>query len=327
MKHFKPQEFSVVHNLVQPHSLSDICPLFCSAWVNALHPISGLALFSSGSLWTDQVPDSGPANTSMCVFARNRAIDGGAMYSAAGYDMIKDSRFEDNLAGMSPRRHIEPSDTHREYLLTRRGSFLRQCGPSPTPFRTMLCCIADPFLRPLPCAIIRLLVLTTEATGGGYLHSGVLVELNRTTFMFNRAGAAGLAVQSLGIAENIVNTTFDSNTFFCSSGQYGYDIDEDEVSRIALGRPCRLSYCSLLWLRAVQSEVFPTSHCCTSSSSLARVPLIRSLADLMAVTPASILGQPLQSPSSPAPSNCPDAFEKCKINLTFDLCRRGKHQY
>ncbi|CAM9729174.1 unnamed protein product, partial [Pylaiella littoralis] len=62
----------------------------------------GMALFSSGSVWNKQIPDdSGPANTTACLFESNRAGEGGAIYSAAGYDMIKDSRFEDNFAGSS----------------------------------------------------------------------------------------------------------------------------------------------------------------------------------------------------------------------------------
>lgn len=69
-------------------------------------------------------------------------------------------------------------------------------------------------------------------SGGAYLHSGLLVSLADTTFVGNRAGAAGLAVSSLGIIENVTDTTFESNTYYCQSGQYGYDIsaDEDEVN-------------------------------------------------------------------------------------------------
>ncbi|CAM9198462.1 unnamed protein product [Ectocarpus sp. 12 AP-2014] len=134
------------------------------------HPTSGLALFSSGSIWDKDVSDSGPANASACVFAWNSAVDGGAMYSAAGYDMIESSLFEDNSA---------------------------------------------------------------EGSGGAYLHSGVLVELDRSTFVRNRARDAGLAVQSLGIVENILDTAFESNTYYCSSGEYGYEdvvASEDEES-------------------------------------------------------------------------------------------------
>ncbi|CAM9477686.1 unnamed protein product [Ectocarpus fasciculatus] len=129
----------------------------------------GMALFSSGSVWNMESPDdSGPVNMTTCVFERNSAEEGGAIYSVAGYDMISDSWFEDNLA---------------------------------------------------------------LGSGGAYLHSGLLVNLDNTTFVGNRAGSAGLAVSSLGILENVTDTTFESNTYYCQSGQYGYDISEveDEV--------------------------------------------------------------------------------------------------
>lgn len=62
-----------------------------------------MALFSSGSVWTKESPyTSGPANMTACVFESNRADEGGAIYSAAGYDMINDSWFEDNFAGTTP---------------------------------------------------------------------------------------------------------------------------------------------------------------------------------------------------------------------------------
>lgn len=32
-------------------------------------------------------------------------------------------------------------------------------------------------------------------------------------------------MSSLGIAENITDVEFDSNTFYCSSGTYGYEMD------------------------------------------------------------------------------------------------------
>ncbi|CAN0014564.1 unnamed protein product [Scytosiphon promiscuus] len=133
----------------------------------------GLALFSSGSLFDDDEPGSGFVNTTMCVFQGNSAVDGGAVYSAAGYDEIKDCLFEDNLA---------------------------------------------------------------VGSGGAYLHSGVLVELDRSTFVGNRAGDAGPAVQSLGIAGNITDTTFESNTYYCSSEQYGY---EDEIGGDEVSDTCR----------------------------------------------------------------------------------------
>lgn len=65
------------------------------------HSHKGLALFSSGSVWTgnQEDDDPGPTNTTACVFKGNSADDGGAMYSAAGYDIIEDSSFEANFAG------------------------------------------------------------------------------------------------------------------------------------------------------------------------------------------------------------------------------------
>ncbi|CAM9112289.1 unnamed protein product, partial [Sphacelaria rigidula] len=135
----------------------------------------GLALFSSGFVWNAQAPDtSGPANVTLCVFDRNKAVDGGAMYSVAGYDMINNSSFEENRA---------------------------------------------------------------EGSGGAYLHSGVLVGLRGSTFAGNRAGDDGLAIMSHGMVEldSFENTSFRSNTYYCPSGQYGYEVTkiggfEDEVS-------------------------------------------------------------------------------------------------
>lgn len=65
-------------------------------------PKSGLALFSTGSAWSNAEPvESGPANTTNCIFDRNNATggDGGAIYSAAGYDIVEDCWFEANIAG------------------------------------------------------------------------------------------------------------------------------------------------------------------------------------------------------------------------------------
>eukprot|EP00752_Nemacystus_decipiens_P017814 g15971.t2 len=131
----------------------------------------GLALFSSGSVLTDEMEADDPVPTSTvgCAFKGNTADDGGAMYSAAGYDIIEDSSFETNFAALS---------------------------------------------------------------GGGFLHSGVLVELRNTNFFNNTAGEDGLAIMSLGIAENFFNVTFKANTFYCPPGEYGHDVDQsdDEVS-------------------------------------------------------------------------------------------------
>ena len=92
-----------IHESRQPHHLSPSCSLSFTVYVDQKHSRSGLALFSSGSVWNKHSPNStGPANMTKCIFERNKAVDGGAMYSAAGYDMINSSWFEGNLAGMSP---------------------------------------------------------------------------------------------------------------------------------------------------------------------------------------------------------------------------------
>ncbi len=51
--------------------------------------------------------------------------------------------------------------------------------------------------------------------------------------MGNKAGDEGLAVLSLGIAENISNVVFDSNAFYCGSGTYGFEmnVSQAEVRR------------------------------------------------------------------------------------------------
>lgn len=59
----------------------------------------GMALFSTGSAWSEAEPEtSGPTNTTGCTFQHNNATDGGGIYSAAGYDIIRDCRFEANFA-------------------------------------------------------------------------------------------------------------------------------------------------------------------------------------------------------------------------------------
>lgn len=57
-------------------------------------------------MWTgdtedDEDDDPGPTNTTACVFKNNIADEGGAMYSAAGYDIVEDCSFEGNFAGTS----------------------------------------------------------------------------------------------------------------------------------------------------------------------------------------------------------------------------------
>lgn len=70
---------------------------------------------------------------------------------------------------------------------------------------------------------------TAGSSGGAYLHSGVVVVIKNATFVENRAGDSGLAIMSLGIVENMFDTTFESNTYSCPSGKYGYDIDEEDM--------------------------------------------------------------------------------------------------
>ena len=43
------------------------------------------------------------------------------------------------------------------------------------------------------------------------------------------AGEDGLAVMSLGLIHNITDLTFHNNSFFCASGKYGLEEDNDEV--------------------------------------------------------------------------------------------------
>ena len=43
------------------------------------------------------------------------------------------------------------------------------------------------------------------------------------------AGEEGLAVMSLGSINDITDLTFRNNSFFCSSGMYGYEENIDEV--------------------------------------------------------------------------------------------------
>lgn len=63
----------------------------------------------------------------------------------------------------------------------------------------------------------------TETSGGAFLHSGVVISMQSVTFVENRAGEAGLAIMSLGIIEDMYDTRFESNTYYCPSGRYGYD--------------------------------------------------------------------------------------------------------
>ena len=81
---------------------------------------------------------------------------------------------------------------------------------------------------------IFLLILRPAVQGGALLHSGVLVALTGCTFESNMAGEDGLAVMSLGIAENISALSFRNNSFFCTAGKYGLTEDSELVEV----RPC-----------------------------------------------------------------------------------------
>ncbi|CAN0451238.1 unnamed protein product, partial [Ascophyllum nodosum] len=59
----------------------------------------GVASFSSGSIWDEENDDYGPSNITGCRFDGNTATDGGAIYTAAGYDMVVNSSFTRNFAG------------------------------------------------------------------------------------------------------------------------------------------------------------------------------------------------------------------------------------
>ena len=59
----------------------------------------GVASFSSGFIWDEENDDFGPSSITGCRFDGNRATEGGAIYTAAGYDMIVNSSFTSNSAG------------------------------------------------------------------------------------------------------------------------------------------------------------------------------------------------------------------------------------
>lgn len=82
----------------------------------------------------------------------------------------------------------------------------------------------------------------TAVSGGAFLHSGVTRGLYATTFVENKAGEAGPAVMSLGIAENMSDVVFDGNTFHCEVGEFGSDISEleDEVGMTSICKYTRL---------------------------------------------------------------------------------------
>ena len=74
-----------------------------------------------------------------------------------------------------------------------------------------------------------LLYYIPAVEGGALLHSGVLVALTGCTFDSNMAGEDGLAVMSLGLVNNITDSTFQNNSLFCTSGKYDLEEGSDEV--------------------------------------------------------------------------------------------------
>ena len=83
------------------------------------HNTAGVASFSSGSILgkeigsiaplespyeyiatlNEETGGFGPSKITGCRFDGNTATDGGAIYTAAGYDMVVDSSFMRNFAG------------------------------------------------------------------------------------------------------------------------------------------------------------------------------------------------------------------------------------
>ena len=50
-------------------------------------------------MWDEETGGLGPSNITGCSFEDNEATDGGAIYTAAGYDMVVNSSFTRNFAG------------------------------------------------------------------------------------------------------------------------------------------------------------------------------------------------------------------------------------
>ena len=176
---------------------------------------------SSSSISDEENGGFGPSTITGCSFDGNTATDGGAIYTASGYDRVVNSTFTNNFAGgyyyslMVFR--VPAGDTatcmsiscYITYELSRRAT-LRH--------RTLM-------------KLLFFLFALSASQGGALLHSGVLVALTGSFFESNMAGKDGLAVMSLGLAEKIANSSFRKNSFFCASGKYGLtkDIHETEV--------------------------------------------------------------------------------------------------
>ena len=64
------------------------------------HNTAGVALFSSGSGLDEIDGIYGPSYITGCRFDGNTATNGGAIYTAYGYDVVVNSLFTRNVAGI-----------------------------------------------------------------------------------------------------------------------------------------------------------------------------------------------------------------------------------
>lgn len=111
-------------------------------------------------------------------------------------------------------------------------------APLQVTFAFALGCVSH--IRPLKMATSPSLPPFSVAAGsrGAYLHSGVAVALERCTLAGNKAGDEGLAVLSPGTIRKLSDVVFDSNTFYCTSRTYGYEMDVSEAE---------VRHCCILW--------------------------------------------------------------------------------
>ena len=107
------------------------------------------------------------------------------------------------------------------------------------------------------CFLLFLLIIPA-VQGGALLHSGVLVALTKCTFEYNMAGEDGLAVMSIGIAENISALSFRNNSFSCPSGKYGLTEDDSELVEV---RPCPTRYTNLSGGRLIAAVTIAVRLC------------------------------------------------------------------
>ncbi len=127
-------------------------------------------------------------------------------------------------AGLKPISQVGAYQQRKQPLV-----LLRSCHAPDDQFKSLSvsCFIFDLRQRRQNLKLISL--STAAGSGGAYLHSGVVLALERCTFVRNNAGDEGLAILSLGIAENISDVVFDSNAFYCGSGSYGYEMNASEA--------------------------------------------------------------------------------------------------